>query len=170
MYFYMHWTACFQKCNLISAYVMRYEIDMIITCIVGLGDVCVFFGRISWVHHFHFLHPHNLPFARPLDTIWEPELYHTEIRKKTHISIFTVGSFNNYVDQILPNFDIPPPPLPSSVQKWTIYIPPYARHCNPQSVLFSSTFWSPKTGFFSLKILASCMASIQEQFLIKTGL
>jgi len=36
-----------------------------------------FFGRISWVHHFHFLHPHNLPFARPLDTIWEPELYHT---------------------------------------------------------------------------------------------
>ena len=113
----LHCTACFQKCNLISAYVMRYETDMIITCIVGLGDVC-FFGRISWVHHFHFLHPHNLPFARPLGTIWEPELYHTEIRKK-NISIFTVGSFNNYVDQILPNFD---PPLPSSGQKWTIYI------------------------------------------------
>ena len=43
MYFCMHCTACFQKCNLISAYVMRYETDMIITCIVGLGDVCGFF-------------------------------------------------------------------------------------------------------------------------------
>merc|ERR1711997_1282945 len=41
MYFYLHCTACFQKCNLISAYVMRYETDMIITCIVRLGDVCV---------------------------------------------------------------------------------------------------------------------------------
>ena len=87
MYFCMLKTACFQKCNLISAYVMRYETDMIITCIVGLGDVWGFFGRISWVHHFHFLHPHNLPFARPLDTIWEPELYHTEIRNQN--SIFT---------------------------------------------------------------------------------
>ena len=35
----LHCTACFQKCNLISAYVMRYETDMIITCIVGFGDV-----------------------------------------------------------------------------------------------------------------------------------
>ena len=32
-----------------------------------------------------------------------------------------LGLFNNYVDQMLPNFD-PPTPPPSSVQKWTFYI------------------------------------------------
>ena len=31
------------------------------------------------------------------------------------------GAFNNYVDQILTNFD---PLLPSSGQAWTFYIPP----------------------------------------------
>ena len=29
------------------------------------------------------------------------------------------GSFNNYVDQIFPNFD---PPSPSSGQKWTFHV------------------------------------------------
>ena len=56
MYFYMHWTACFQKCNLISAYVMRYEIDMIITCIVGLGDVCFFLdGLVEFITFIFFI-------------------------------------------------------------------------------------------------------------------
>ena len=48
----------------------------------------------------------------------------------------------------------------------------YARHYNPRFVYFLPTFWSPKTflrGFF-LKILALCMVSIQERFLIKSGL
>ena len=37
------------------------------------------------------------------------------------------GAFNNYVDQILPNFD----PQPSSGQKWTIYILTTLCHVNP---------------------------------------
>ena len=140
MYFYMHWTACFQKCNLISAYVMRYETDMIITCIVGLGDVCVFLDGLVEFITFIFFILTICPLPGLLIPSGSQSCIILKLEKKTHISIFTVGSFNNYVDQILPNFDIPPPPLPSSVQKWTIYIPPYARHCNPQSVLFSSTF------------------------------
>ena len=50
---------------------------------------------------------------------------------------------------------------------------PYARHYNPQFVYFLPTFWSPKTffqGAFFLKILALCMISIQERFLIKSVL
>ena len=36
-----------------------------------------------------------------------------------HVRISDNGAFNNYVDQIVPNFD---PPTPSSGQKWTFYI------------------------------------------------
>ena len=49
----------------------------------------------------------------------------------------------------------------------------YARHYNPRFVYFLPTLWSPKTcsqGFFFLKILALFVVSIQEQFLIKSGL
>ena len=37
------------------------------------------------------------------------------------VIVFTKGSFNNYVDQILTNFD---PLPPSSGQAWTFYNPP----------------------------------------------
>ena len=50
---------------------------------------------------------------------------------------------------------------------------PYARHYNPRFVYFLPTFWSPKNVFsrgFFLKILDLCMVSIQERFLIKSGL
>ena len=50
---------------------------------------------------------------------------------------------------------------------------PYERHYKPRFVYFLPTFWSPKTffqGAFCLKILTLCMVSIQERFLINSGL
>ena len=38
-----------------------------------------------------------------------------------HFHILAQGTFNNYVDQILPNFD---PLPPSSTQLWTFYMIP----------------------------------------------
>ena len=50
---------------------------------------------------------------------------------------------------------------------------PYVRHHNPRLVYyFKATFWKSKKflrGFFR-KILALCMVSIQERFIIKNGL
>ena len=55
--------------------------------------------------------------------------------------------------------------------QWFFWLP-YKRHYNLRLVYFSPTFWSPKT-FFQwtfFQILALCMVSIQEHFLIKSGL
>ena len=48
----------------------------------------------------------------------------------------------------------------------------YARHYNPRFVYFLPTFEVQKRFFkgIFLKILALCMVSIQERFLIKSGL
>ena len=45
-----------------------------------------------------------------------------------HVRISDNGSFNNCVDQILPNFD---PHPPSSGQKWTFYILSTLYNVNP---------------------------------------
>ena len=55
---------------------------------------------------------------------------------------------------------------------WSKWIK-YTRHYNPWFVYFLPPFWSPKKffqGVFFLKILALFMVSIQERFLIKSGL
>ena len=49
----------------------------------------------------------------------------------------------------------------------------YTRHYNPRFVYFETTFWKSKTFFswsFFQKILLLCKVSIQERFLIKSGL
>ena len=50
----------------------------------------------------------------------------------------------------------------------SLFYIPYVRHYNPRFVYFKPTFWRSK--MFFQKILLLCMASIQERFVIKSGL